>query len=35
MSLTFITTAESLTIEAIWEGGRTGEQDKAAVTPVK
>ncbi len=35
MSLTFITTAESLTIEAIWEAGRTGEQDKAAVTPVK
>ena len=35
MSLTFITTAESLTIEAIWEAGRTGEQDKAAVIPVK
>ncbi len=35
MSLTFITTAESLTTEAIWEAGRTGEQDKAAVTPVK
>ena len=35
MSLTFITTAESFTIEAIWEAGRTGEQDKAAVTPVK
>ena len=35
MSLTSTTTAESLTIEAIWETGRTGEQDKAAVTPVK
>jgi hypothetical protein len=35
MSLTSTTTAESLTIEEIWEAGRTGEQDKAAVTPVK